>query len=250
MSAERGDFLGTPLDLLTYDQTVARLVELIEQRRFVQHVVINAGKVVLMRDDPGLARIVAACELVSADGQSIVWAGRLLGLQVPERVAGIDLMGSLLEVSEARGYPVYFLGATEEVLDRFVHVVSERHPDLVIAGYHDGYFSDDRALAERVADSGARVLFVGISSPRKEVVLSEQADRLGPLLAVGVGGSFDVWAGMTSRAPAWMQRSGLEWLYRLLQEPRRMWRRYLVGNTRFIAMVVAAKLGLSRSPRR
>jgi len=227
------------LDALDMEQTVARCAELVEERRPVQHVVLNASKVVMMRDVAGLARIVEDCDLVNADGQSVVWAGRLLGIPVPERVAGIDLMERLLELAEQRSWPVYFLGATDEVLATFTEVVKARFPTLPIAGARNGYFADDGAVADSVREAAPRLLFVAISSPRKEQFLSEQLQRMGPVFAMGVGGSFDVWAGKAVRAPVWMQRAGLEWFYRFAQEPRRMWRRYLVGNGRFIGITIA-----------
>jgi N-acetylglucosaminyldiphosphoundecaprenol N-acetyl-beta-D-mannosaminyltransferase len=219
------------------EETVHACEDFIEHHEAVQHVVLNAGKVVLMQDDEALRRIVRHCDLVSADGQSVVWAGQLLGIPVPERVTGIDLMERLLADCEARDWPVYFLGATEPVLKSFTAVVRRRYPYLPIVGIHDGYFSDDREAALDVAASGARVLFVAMPSPRKEHFLAEQHDTLGPIFSMGVGGSFDVWAGLTRRAPVWMRDVGLEWLFRLLQEPRRMFKRYLVGNVRFVQLV-------------
>lgn len=234
----RAKLFGVHVDLLTLEQTVARCADLVESRQPIQHVVINAGKVVLMQRNAALTSVVRDCDLVSADGQSIVWAGRLLGAQVPERVAGIDLMERLLAEAEARRWPVYFLGARPEVLERFVEVVRERFPRIEIAGARDGYFADDAEVADEIGGSGARLLFVGMSSPRKESFLAAQLPRMGGVFAMGVGGSFDVWAGKTKRAPLWMQRRGLEWFYRFAQEPRRMWRRYLVGNARFVGLVV------------
>lgn len=228
---------GAPLHLLSMDQTVERCRALIEAGIPTQHVVINAGKAVMMQDNPQLREIVANCGLVNADGQSVVWAARMLGIPVPERVTGIDLMGRLLALAEERGYPVYFLGATQEVLDVFLAEVARRHPRIRVAGARNGYFKDDAEVAAQVAKSGARILMVGMSTPRKEFFLAEQLPVMGPVFAMGVGGSFDIWAGKTKRAPAWMQRAGLEWFYRLVQEPRRMWKRYLVGNTRFLVLV-------------
>ena len=219
------------------DQTVTRCRELIQTGRATQHVVINAGKVVMMEDIPGLREVISACSLVNADGQSIVWAARLLGIPVPERVAGIDLMERLLRLAEHEAYPVFFLGARQEMLEAFAAEVVRRFPRLQVARSRNGYFKDDAAVAQEIAASGASMLFVGISSPRKEFFLAEQLPRMGPIFAMGVGGSFDVWAGKTRRAPRWMQRAGLEWFYRFLQEPRRMWKRYMVGNTRFILLV-------------
>ena len=235
--APRARLFGVPLDLLTMQQTVDRCEELIESGRPVQHVVINAGKAVMMQDVPGLREVIGSCDIVNADGQSVVWAGRALGVRVPERVAGIDLMGRLLELAEEKTYPVFFLGATEEILGAFTAEALRRYPRLRVAGTRNGYFKDDTEVAARVAASGARLLMVGISSPRKEFFLAEQLPHMGPVFSMGVGGSFDVWAGKTRRAPLWMQNAGLEWFYRLLQEPRRMWKRYLVGNTRFVLLV-------------
>lgn len=232
------------------DETVQRCAAIIERGEGAQHVVLNAAKIVMMADVPELRSVVRDCALVNADGQSVVWAARLLGHPVPERVPGIDLMHRLLQEAERAGWPVYFLGARQEVLEQCLSVCKSTHPDLVLAGAHHGYFADDAAMAAVIRQSGARLLFVGISSPRKELFLAAQRHRLGPLLAVGVGGAFDVVAGVTRRAPVWMQRAGLEWLYRFMQEPRRMWRRYLVGNLRFVGMVLAELIRTSRHGRR
>ena len=177
----RALLFGVPLDLDTYEEAVDHCRALIAEGRPVQHVVLNAGKVVMMQDRPDLRAVVERCEIVHADGQSIVWAGRLAGLAVPERIAGIDLMQSLLGACEEQAWPVYFLGAKHDVLDRFLAVVRARYPRLEIAGSRDGYFDDDAGVAAAVRASGTRVLFVGISSPRKELFLSEQLAAMGPV---------------------------------------------------------------------
>src|SRR5262245_4765504 len=240
----RAEFLGVPLDLLTMDESVEKCAALIREGRPVQHVVINAGKCVLMEDAPDVREIVRRCEIVNADGQSVVWGARFLGIKAPERVAGIDLMGRMVERCEREGWPVYLLGATDEVLSAFVDEARRRHPLLVIAGQRNGYFSADKevGIAEEIRASGARLLLVGISSPKKERFLARHLPTMGPVLAMGVGGSFDVWAGKTKRAPQWMQKAGLEWFYRFAQEPGRMWRRYLVGNFRFGILVLRARI--------
>ena len=242
----RARIFGVWLDLLGMEQTLVRCKELIEECRPVQHVVLNASKVVLMEDVAGLREIIERCDLVSADGMSVVWAGRLLGAPVPERVAGIDLMERLLGLCESERWPVYFLGAKQDVLEAFTQVALAKFPHLVIAGTRDGYFDDDAAVATEIGAARPRVLFVGMSSPRKEQFLSEHLRGMGPVFAMGVGGSFDVWAGQIRRAPVWMQRAGLEWFHRLSQEPRRMWRRYLVGNARFAGITVRERFGKKR----
>jgi N-acetylglucosaminyldiphosphoundecaprenol N-acetyl-beta-D-mannosaminyltransferase len=244
ITLKRATFLGVPLDPLTMDETIEHCRALVLSGRFAQHVVLNAGKCVLMEDEPDVRDIVKGCDLVNADGQGVVWAAKLLGLRVPERVAGIDLMGRLLALCEAQKWPVYFLGASDEVLSSFSAEVRRRHPGLPIAGFRNGYFGpeEEPGIVGAIRDSQARVLLVGISSPMKERLLARNRERLGALLAMGVGGSFDVWAGKTTRAPMFMQRMGLEWFHRFAQEPRRMWRRYLIGNLRFMWIVLRARL--------
>jgi N-acetylglucosaminyldiphosphoundecaprenol N-acetyl-beta-D-mannosaminyltransferase len=245
-------FLSVSLDPITMDDTVRRCVELVRSEQPAQHVVLNAAKCVLLQDQPDLRSIVERCDLINADGQSVVWGARFLGVPVPERVAGIDLMERLLGCAAAEGWPVYFLGARDEVLADFERIAIGRFPQLRVAGRRNGYFSikDETVVADAVRASGARLLFVGISSPLKERFLGRQLPRMGPVLAVGVGGSFDVWAGRATRAPRWMQDAGLEWFHRLLQEPRRMWRRYLVGNTRFVALVLRERWRHGERPMR
>jgi N-acetylglucosaminyldiphosphoundecaprenol N-acetyl-beta-D-mannosaminyltransferase len=235
----RATVLGCEIDALDMEQTLYRCEELIQTRGFAQHVAINAAKLVAMRDDADLRAIVAACELVNADGQAIVWASRILGDPLPERVAGVDLMERLFERSAAKGYRVYILGARAEVLEQAVARFRERYPALVLAGYRDGYFSDDEsaAVAEEVRSARPDILFVAISSPRKEYWLGRYGRDLGVPFVMGVGGSIDVAAGLTRRAPAALQRLGLEWLFRLLQEPRRLIRRYAETNARFLLLV-------------
>ncbi len=233
---------GCPIDPLTFTETLAEVERLISARRPVQHCVVNASKAVMMHKDRELLRIVSSCALINADGQSVVWASRLLGHPVPERVAGIDLFEALLGLAEQRGYPVFFLGATHEVLAAAVARARREHPALQVSGAHDGYWPAGRSrdVVARIRAAEPAIMFVGMPSPRKEYWLAENLDALGVPFSMGVGGSFDVYAGAIRRAPVWMQRMGLEWAYRFIQEPRRMWKRYLVGNLEFVGLVFGA----------
>jgi N-acetylglucosaminyldiphosphoundecaprenol N-acetyl-beta-D-mannosaminyltransferase len=235
----RVDVLGCAIDALTMEQTVARCAELVEAGAYSQHMAINAAKLVKMRDDAELREITAGCELVNADGQAVVWASRLLGAPLPERVAGVDLMQELFGLAERRGWPIFILGAKRDVLEQAVAVIRERHPGLPVAGFRDGYFSDDEVgdVCDEIRASGARMLFVAMGTPRKEYFLGDHGPTLGVPFVMGVGGSIDVVAGITKRAPLLWQRAGLEWLYRLLQEPRRMFKRYVTTNTTFVVLV-------------
>jgi len=228
---------GTPIDALTFAETLDRSFELADAGGTAQHVVLNAAKVVQMREDDRLRSIVASCDLVNADGQSVVWASRVLGRPLPERVAGIDLFNAIVERAAQTGHRLFFLGATQEVLTEMVARLRTRHPGVVIAGYRDGYWDDDDDVIEAVRAAQPDFLFLAIPSPRKEYWLSENLERLGVPFVMGVGGTFDVVAGKVRRAPVWVQRVGCEWLYRLAQEPRRMWRRYLRGNSLFVGLI-------------
>ena len=246
------DFLGIPIDALTMSETIHRIDEGIRQNKKINHVVVNAGKVVSMQKDTELFKSVVTCDIINADGQSIIWATRFLGNHLPERVAGIDLMQELVHLAFKRGYKCFFLGAKEEVVKKVVDTYTKKYGSSIIAGYRNGYFNKDTEpeIAKQIADSGAQILFVAITSPRKEIFMYEYRKILSDInFNMGVGGSFDVVAGYTKRAPLWMQNIGLEWFYRLAQEPRRMWRRYLFGNTKFILAVVKEKISNRRSRR-
>jgi N-acetylglucosaminyldiphosphoundecaprenol N-acetyl-beta-D-mannosaminyltransferase len=234
----RIELFTCPMDVATMDETVEWIGSRIERRDFTQHVVVNVAKLVNMQTNPVLADSVRACDIVNIDGMGVVWGARMLGVEVPERVTGIDLFERLLGMAAERELPVFLLGATDEVVGRTAAVVSARHAGLKIAGYHHGYFWDDEAhIVDKIRQSGARLLFVAITSPKKEDFINRWRDALGVDFVMGVGGTFDVVAGKVKRAPAWMQRTGLEWLFRVIQEPGRMWKRYLVTNFRFAVML-------------
>ena len=237
--AKRITLLGVEIDALTMDETLERCDAVIRDGGYAQHMAINAAKLVSLRDDDRLRAIINRCELINADGQSVVWASRLFGTPLPERVAGIDLMHELMDLAADRQYPIYILGARQEVLEQAVGKLREQHPNLPIAGYRNGYFSeeDTAEVCATIEASGARMLFVAMSTPRKEYFLGEHGRSLGVSLVMGVGGAIDVVAGITARAPRAWQRAGLEWLYRLLQEPRRMFGRYARTNSRFVWLV-------------
>jgi N-acetylglucosaminyldiphosphoundecaprenol N-acetyl-beta-D-mannosaminyltransferase len=242
----RVELFSCPMDLGTMDETVESITSRLEQGKFTQHVVVNVAKLVHMQKDAELAASVRACDIINVDGMGVVWGARLLGVPVPERVAGVDLFERLLETAARRGLPVFLLGATDAVVSRAANVVSQRHPELRIAGYHHGYFWDDEeGMVEIIRDSGARLLFVAITSPKKENFIDRWKGCLGVDFVMGVGGTFDVVAGSVRRAPRWMQRWGLEWAFRVAQEPRRMWKRYLVTNTRFALMLIKRSLTLA-----
>lgn len=245
----RAEFLGSPIDLLTLEETVHRAVDAMLMRQPTHHVALNVAKLVNMRRNDELRRDVTESHIVGIDGMGIVWGARALGIDVPERVSGVDLMERLLEVCSQLEFRPYFLGATQDVLKRATLAALERWPGLIFAGSHDGYFSPEEE-ADVVADIRAAnpdCLFIAMPTPRKERFLRQYRDTLDIPFIMGVGGSLDVLAGHVSRAPLGMQRAGLEWLYRVYQEPRRMWWRY--ANTNAVYAGLLARAWLSRRVR-
>jgi N-acetylglucosaminyldiphosphoundecaprenol N-acetyl-beta-D-mannosaminyltransferase len=235
-------FLGCPIDILTMAETIELAREAMRSRHRLQHVALNVAKVVNMRRDPVLAADIAGSDLVGIDGMGIVWAARLLGLPVKERVSGIDLLTQLLALCAEQGFKPFFLGATRETVHKSATEVLKRHPTICFAGLRDGYFRPEEELevVSQIRDSEADCLFIGMPTPRKERFLASHRDNLNVPFIMGVGGSFDILAGQVRRAPARMQALGLEWLYRVYQEPRRMWWRYAKTNTLFAGILAHA----------
>ena len=238
----RAEILGCPVDILSMEETVQRARMAMQGKKTTLHVALNVAKLVNMRSDQVLASDVKNSDVVGIDGTGILWAARLLGLPAKERVAGIDLLQALLAVCAKEGFCPFFLGATPEVVRKASIAVTTKYPMIRFAGVRDGYFTaeQERDIVNEIRDSGADCLFIGMPTPRKERFLAAYRDRLGVPFIMGVGGSFDVLAGQVARAPQVMQSFGLEWLYRVYQEPRRMWWRYLNTNTVFAGMMLTA----------
>jgi N-acetylglucosaminyldiphosphoundecaprenol N-acetyl-beta-D-mannosaminyltransferase len=244
MSNNTIDILGIRIDNISQPDVFSIVDDAIKDKRQIHLEGVNAGKIVDMQEDESLRQSVFNSDLITADGQSVIWASKFLGKPLKGRLAGIDLMYKLVEIAHQKGYKLFLFGAKEEVVKKVVAIYTEKYGTNIIAGYRNGYFSkeDEPAIARDIANSGANMLFVAITSPIKENFLHENKEVLSDVnLIMGVGGTFDVIAGKTKRAPLWMQNIGLEWFYRFLQEPKRMWKRYLVGNSKFILLVLKEK---------
>jgi N-acetylglucosaminyldiphosphoundecaprenol N-acetyl-beta-D-mannosaminyltransferase len=241
----RTEFLGVPIDALTFDETVAQAVDAMRSGRMTQHVALNVAKLIKLRHDADLRRDVIESDIVGVDGMGIVWGARALGVHVPERVPGVDLMQRLLAICAREGFRPYLFGARPQVLETAVRQSLLRWPRIDFAGYRDGYDGarDESAAVAAIRDSGADCLFIGMPTPYKERFLHRHRFRLGVPFIMGVGGGIDVLAGHVTRAPASVQRAGLEWLYRIYQEPGRMWWRYLSTNVAFAGMLGKALVG-------
>lgn len=241
--------MGVGIDPLTMDQTVDKLKGLMTDGGHHNHLSINAAKIVSAKENPAKQHEFNAADVVSADGQSVVWAAKLLGRPVPERVAGIDLMNRLVDLSAEEGQRIYLLGARPEVLDAVAEDFTRRGANVV--GRHDGYWRQagktDEDVAREIGHLSVDILFVAVPSPMKEDFIYGQRERMAVGVCVGVGGSFDVVAGETKRAPELVQRLGMEWAFRLALEPKRMFKRYAVGNTKFLWYLVKDRAAKGRN---
>lgn len=240
--SRRINILNCPIDNLTMEETIEIIHDSLISKKPLQHTVVNAAKLVNMQKDKTLYNAVVNSDLINADGQAVVWASRFLNQPLPERVTGIDLMQNLVALAHQKKYKIFFLGAKEEVVSTIVAKYTHHYGNEIIAGYRNGYYSTDeeKEVVKEIAESKADILLVAISSPKKEIFLEKYKNKLNATFIMGVGGSFDVIAGKVARAPEWMQKTGFEWLYRLIQEPKRMWKRYLFTNVSFIVLLIHA----------
>lgn len=232
----RISMMGCQMDNLTMEETLQKVEGFIASGKPHQHVVVNVDKLVKANRDPELRRIINECALINVDGMPVVWASRLLGKPLKERVAGVDLFEALMQRSSRTGWRVFLLGAREEVVSEVKRQYEIKYPGLTVCGYRNGYWKpeEEAGVVEQIRAAQADLLFVAISSPKKEHFLGQYQEHMKIPFAMGVGGTFDVAVGRVKRAPVWMQKSGLEWFYRFLQEPRRMFRRYFIEDMAFV----------------
>ncbi|HGF8315782.1 TPA: WecB/TagA/CpsF family glycosyltransferase [Enterococcus faecium] len=224
------------------------LVQLIDQKVNNQepvHVLgVNADKIVAMNNNRKLQNIMACADIIHPDGVSMILASRILKKRIHERVAGIDLMEELLSLANSKNYTVYFLGAKDCILNKMIKNLMGKYPKLKIDGFRNGYFSQEDwpNVANDLKTLKPNLVFVGITSPKKEYLIDYLMAHGVNTVFIGVGGSFDVLSGEIKRAPLWIQNCHLEWFFRLLQEPKRLFKRYLFGNLKFLKLIIQEKI--------
>ena len=235
--ADSRTIVGMRVDAGTYDTACERILAWARAGESRSVCIGTVHMVMEAHDDPTFAEVVNGADMVTSDGMPLVWGLRALGVRWAERVYGPDLTPILCRAAAEEGIPVGFYGGRPEVLARMVQALRSRFPGLEVAYAGSPPFGvpleDLDADAEAVAASGARMVFVGIGCPRQERLIARWRGRV-PAVLIGVGAAFDFLAGAKPQAPRWMQRAGLEWAFRLATEPRRLWRRYLVHNPRFV----------------
>ena len=237
----RAALFNVPVDILSQEQTLSLVHNALRSRTRLHHVALNVAKLVSLKNNAELKDDVVASDVVGIDGMGIALALRVSGHKPVTRVSGVDLMESVLRLCAEHGYRPFFLGATEEVVGKAVQTIKMKLPEINFAGFCNGYFTQEAEdeVLHKIRASQADCLFIGMPTPRKERLLRRWRDQLSTPFIMGVGGGFDVLAGKVQRAPLWMQKSGLEWAYRVYQEPRRMWWRYAHTNTVFLYMLAS-----------
>jgi len=232
------------IDAVTFAQAVDEIERLVERGQGGSVFTPNVDHVVKVDGDPVFRAAYERASLSLADGQPVVWASRLLGAEarLPAKVSGSDLVFPLMERAGRKGWRVYMCGGPPGVAEAAAEVVRQRY-GVKVVGTESPRMAmvanpEDDAIAERVRKAEAQLLLVGFGAPKQELFITRAGEKLGPAVALGIGASLDFMAGRVPRAPRWMSRSGLEWLYRLGKEPRRLWRRYLVEDPKFLLILL------------
>lgn len=243
-ASRRVDLLGCPVDLLSPRELLADIEKVLRNNQHMRLEGLNVAKLVDARQEPDLMQALRQAERVHIDGAGIYLGLKWLRPSPPARRAGIDLLGDLCALAVRLEAPIYLLGAKPDAVHGTARRLTAQYPGLRIAGIRDGYFKSEEepAIVEAIRTSGAKLLFIGISSPKKEIFLHQHWPQLGVNLGMGVGGSFDVLSGQLPRAPRWMQRFGMEWCFRMLIEPRRLAWRYLRTNSIYAWLLLSAKV--------
>ena len=236
----RTDVLGTGFDNLTMDEAVEKGLELMRERRAAYVVTPNPEIVMLCREDAEAAGAVDCADMVIADGIGVIKGAKILGTPLREKLPGIDFTSRIMESIAPEGGSVFLLGAKPGVAEKAGESLSAKYPGLVIAGCCDGYFQDDGPVIEKINAAQPDLLLVCLGAPKQEKWMHKNGGRLDVGLMIGAGGSMDVFAGTAERAPERWQRAGLEWLYRLLKEPRRIGR--MMKLPKFLILVIFKKL--------
>lgn len=241
----RVNFINVSVDALTKKEVFKRVGEFIRNGGYHYQISVNVAKLVYAQKDKRLLEAINRADIINADGVPIYIAAKKLSDKAVTRMGGLDYIEGLADIQPRWRY--FFWGATQEVVEKVVQIYGDKF-GCKIVGYRNGYFNEfeRQDIINKINELHVDVLYLAVSSPTKEYFLHEMKHELNVKFAVGVGGAFDIIAGKTQRAPVWMQHAGLEWFYRILQEPRRMWKRYLVTNTLFIYYLVKEYLVTAR----
>jgi N-acetylglucosaminyldiphosphoundecaprenol N-acetyl-beta-D-mannosaminyltransferase len=241
---ERTSLFGIPLDNVTIQEAVEAIFHCLESDHPHHVCFVNAHCVNTSFRIPAYLRVLHQASLAFADGMGLKLAGLALGTPIRDNVNGTDLFPRLCAALEGTGRKLFLCGARPGIADRTREWIGRHYPNVVVSGCHHGYFSRDEepVVVQKIAESRSDILLAAFGVPRQELWIARHLPALGVKAAIGVGGLFDFYSGRIPRAPLWVRKMGMEWFYRLCQEPRRLWKRYLLGNPQFLAHVARARL--------
>ncbi len=239
------DILGVPVEPLSFNEARERIKKFLTDGSYHMITPINPEKIVRSLKNEKLKRILTFSDLLLPDGYGVIWAGRILGIKIPERITGVDMFESLLDYCNEKSLKVYFLGAREETLKEMIEKIRKRYPNLKISGYHNGYFDKPSSIVKEIGEKEVDFLFVAMGSPKQEYFIYDNFDKLKAKVSMGVGGSFDVFAGKVKRAPKLIRRMGLEWLFRFILQPRKRFPRILL-LFKFVYLVLKERASLGK----
>lgn len=251
-STEQVTILGARIDNISWEQTLEKISGLVEQKTPSYVVTPNVDHLIRFQNDADFVRIYQNAALVLADGMPLLWASKFLGTPIKEKISGSDLAPKIAELAASKGYSLFLLGGREGAAEQAAQVLISRYPGLIVAGHycppmgfeHDA--AENEKITRLIKQASPDILFVGLGSPKQERWISRYHNEIGVPVSIGIGVTFEFIAGIVKRAPAWMQHAGLEWFWRLLMEPARLWRRYLVDDMKYFILIFKEKVALRK----
>jgi N-acetylglucosaminyldiphosphoundecaprenol N-acetyl-beta-D-mannosaminyltransferase len=248
------NILGIQVSSLTNEELLNTITNSINNKEFSQIAITPTNSIVAAYKEKGVSEIYNKAEIVLCDGMLVKWASNFFGTPIKERITGLDVLPNLVKLSSEKNFSLFLLGASPGVGDQLAKVITEQYPNVTIAGIYVPpfmkVFSEDenQRMVNAVNKSNADIVLVSLTAPKQDIWIAQNRSNLNPAVYIGIGGAFEVMAGLAKRSPVWMQQSGLEWLYRFIQEPKRLFRRYFIEAPVFIPLVIRQKFGLLKRP--
>ena len=244
------NILGVQVSSLTNEELLNTIINSITNKQFSQIAITPTNSIVAAYKEKEISEIYNRAEIVLCDGMPVKWASHFLGTPIKERITGLDVLPNLVKLSSEKNFSLFLLGASPGVGHQLAKVITEQYPNVTIAGIYVPPFmkvfseEENQKMVHAVNASNADIVLVSLTAPKQDIWIAQNRSTLNPAVYIGIGGAFEVMAGLARRSPIWMQNAGLEWLYRFIQEPKRLFRRYFIEAPVFIPLVIKQKLGL------
>jgi N-acetylglucosaminyldiphosphoundecaprenol N-acetyl-beta-D-mannosaminyltransferase len=244
------NILGVQVSSLTNEELLNTIINSITNKQFSQIAITPTNSIVAAFKEKRISEIYNKAEIVLCDGMPVKWASHFLGTPIKERITGLDVLPNVVKLSSQKNFSIFLLGASPGVGDLLAKVITEQYPNIIITGIYVPPFmkvfseEENQKMVNAVNASSADIVLVSLTAPKQDIWIAQNRSTLNPAVYIGIGGAFEVIAGLARRSPIWMQKAGLEWLYRFIQEPKRLFRRYFLEAPIFIPLVIKQKLGL------